>query len=268
MSRLRTGRLGLAEIRRRLSERDEAILTNVAEYRLLCTRQVEALHFPPTSFSSALSAARCARRVLARLNRDRLLVRLERRVGGVRAGSAGFIHALGPVGHRLLAIDGPRPRLREPSQPFVAHTLAVSQLVVDLMLVERSGRVRIIERQAEPECWRLLPGHGRAMLRPDLFLAIAAGDVELRWFVEVDRGTAHLPTLLRKCGLYETYYRSGVEQATHGVFPRVLWIVPTSARLSRLTDAIAEERELTNALFSVATTENAIDCLLGSEVRR
>jgi protein involved in plasmid replication-relaxation len=259
------GRIGprqLAELERHLSARDRAILGDVASLRLLCAAQVQALHFPAEAFASPLSAARQTRRTLARLHAERLLVRLNRRVGGVRAGSAGFIYGLGPVGHRVLEQEDRRPRVsREPSSMFVSHTLAVSELVVQLALAVRVGYIRGIERQAEPECWRLLPGYDRATLRPDLLVVISARDVELRWFIEVDRGTAHLPALLRKCALYEAYYRSGVEQAEHAVFPRVLWITRTAARASRLTDAIAGRSDLTDELFSAVTDKSALAAL-------
>ena len=63
---------------------------------------------------------------------------------------------------------------------------------------------------------------GSVDLRPDLFVRIAAGDLELRWFIEVDRGTEHLPAVMRKSTAYDRYYRGGVEQEKHGVFPRVM----------------------------------------------
>src|SRR5207302_5513936 len=104
------GRRGLTQLRQRLSERDLAILRSVADHRFLTARQVEALHF--ADHATQLAAARVCRRVLARLIDQRLLARLQRRFGGVRAGSASFVYALGPVGGRL--IEGKRLRLIEP----------------------------------------------------------------------------------------------------------------------------------------------------------
>jgi Replication-relaxation len=53
----------------------------------------------------------------------------------------------------------------------------------------------------------------------------ASPDFEDSWFIEVDRGTESLPTLLRKCGRYEEYRRSGIEQRDRQVFPLVLWLL-------------------------------------------
>src|ERR1700682_4418500 len=86
----------------------------------------------PRAAGAASRAARTARRVLERRVDDRLLVRLDRRVGVVRAGSASFVYGLGPVGQRVLGFGGPRRRFREPTSTFVVHTLAITELVVEL----------------------------------------------------------------------------------------------------------------------------------------
>jgi hypothetical protein len=91
MSGRRLGEQGLASLRRELSARDLAIIGYVGQLRLMSAGQIEALSFPGEAHASGLSARRIARRVLERLTRDRLLVRLERRIGGVSAGSAGYI---------------------------------------------------------------------------------------------------------------------------------------------------------------------------------
>src|SRR5438270_12207936 len=97
-------RRGLTQLRERLSERDFDVIPSVAEHRFLTARQIEALHF--ADHATDLAGARVCRRVLARLTDERLLARLERRVGGIRAGSASYVYALGPSGGRL--IDGQR----------------------------------------------------------------------------------------------------------------------------------------------------------------
>lgn len=256
------GRVGLEDLQGDLSGRDVAIVSQVADLRLMTGRQIEAIHFAIGDHESAGAAARAARRCLERLTRDRLLVRLERRIGGVRAGSGSFVYALGPVGHRVLRREQPRPRYREPTALFVDHTLAVAQVVVVLTTAARSGSVDLLGCQSEPRCWRqLTSGSGLTTLRPDLFVSLGIGDFELRWFCEIDRGTEHLPALIRKCLLYESYYATGVEQAIHGVFPRVCWLVPDARRAARLQRAVKKERRLTNALFVVATTNQALAVL-------
>lgn len=255
---------GLDVLRDGLSGRDIAIVGQVADLRLMTGRQIEMIHFPPTDHENVAAAARACRRSLERLHREGLVVRLERRIGGARAGSRSFIYALGPVGHRLLALSSPRPRFREPTAMFADHTLAVTQLVVDIALTTRTTTTDLLVCQPEPRCWRPFSLAGTmTILRPDLFVALGVGDFEHRWFCEVDRGTEHLPALIRKCRLYQQYYATGKEQGLHGVFGRVCWIVPTTARADKLRAAIDADRRLTDDLFTITTTELAVPVLRG-----
>jgi len=255
---------GVLELRQRLSERDEAIVRQVAELRLMSARQIQAIHFPDAERGSRAAATRARQRVLTRLIRERVLIGLERRIGGVRAGSAGLVLGLGPLGQRVLALDGPRRRAYEPTARFVDHTLAAAQLVVDVTLAVRAGRLELLEHQAEPRCWREFSGlGGRRLVRPDGFLVIGAGEYELRWFVEIDRSTESLPTIANKCQLYADYYQSGAEQAASGgVFPRVVWSVPDEKRAEQLRRVIARSNTLPERLFVVTNSDRTLDALL------
>lgn len=104
-----------------------------------------------------------------------------------------------------------------------------------------------------------------ATLQPDAFVSIGAGEFEFDWFAEVDLGSEHLPTLLRKCALYQTYYQSGVEQSERGSFPRVLWLMHSSERAEKLSRAIAIDRTLTAELFVVTTIPEAVRVASGGQ---
>jgi Replication-relaxation len=237
-----------------------AIIRQVAELRLMSARQIQAIHFPEHEHDNQQAATRARQRVLERLTRERLLVSLDRRIGGVRAGSAGMVLALGPIGQRVLRASGPRLRSYEPGYRFVDHTLATAQLVVDLTVAARRGLLDLLVCEAEPRCWRQFSGvGGRQVLRPDAFVVLGSGAYELRWFIEVDRASESLPVIVRKCRLYVDYYQSGTEQAAHGgVFPRVCWSVPDESRAERLRRAIARERGLPVGLFVVTTSEQVV----------
>jgi hypothetical protein len=252
------------EIRGRIGPKGLALVRQVCDLRLMSGGQIQAIYFPAEEHATADAARRVCRLVLSQLVKGRLLVRLERQVGGVRAGSASYVYGIGSLGHRLLERDLPRPRVFEPSAHFVDHQLAVSQLVVDLVLASRRRRLEIASVEGEPDCWRQVPSIGRAVLRPDLFVAITAGDYEYRWFVEVDRGTHRRPALLRKARLYESYYRSGVEQATHGVFPRVVWVAPNVERAEQLKE-ILDDSQFTPGLMVVTTSDEAPRVLAGGK---
>jgi hypothetical protein len=255
---------GVARLRERLSERDMAIIRQVACLRLMSARQIQMAHFPASDHAGEAAATRARQRVVTRLCRERLLVPLARRVGGVRAGSAGLVLALGPIGQRVLALAGPRRRAYEPGLRFFDHTLAVAQLAVDVQVTARTGTLDLLRFETEPGCWRqIVDLHGRRWLRPDAFLVLGSGGYELRWFIEVDRATESLPTVLRKCRSYADYYQSGTEQASSsgGVFPRVCWITPDETRAERLRAAIVRERRLPGRLFVVATAAQAVAIL-------
>jgi hypothetical protein len=260
----RISRRGIENLRHRLSNRDLAILDQVADLRLMSALQIEAIHFTTADHQTQLAAARACRRVLERLVRDRLLVRLDRRIGGVRAGSASFVYGLGHTGQRVLTLEGPRRRFREPSALFTDHTLAITQLVVDLTTTTRDGQFELLDMQSEPRCWRHAGGgNGKVTLRPDLYVVLGTPDYEYRWFIEVDRGSEHLPTLLAKCQAYDDYYRTGSEQRAHGVFPRVCWIVPSDGRASALVEKIEKASRLTPSMFEVTTPRSSIAALSG-----
>ncbi len=241
-----------------------SIVRHVAQFRFMTGQQIEQLHFPRSDHDSRASAARAARRTLAVLARERILLRLQRRVGGARAGSASFIYALGPVGHRLLALDRPRPRYREPSATFIDHTLGIAQLFIDLSIAEREGVFEVLDYQSEPVCWRHFSWRGSpATLRPDLYVALGLDEFEHRWFCEIDNGTEHVPAVIKKCRQYEAYYQSGKEQSAHGVFPRVCWLVRDERRARALRRAIDADARLTSPLFIVAQRDEAIELFRG-----
>lgn len=255
-----TGGRSLARLRSDLSDRDFAVLRSVFEFRLLSGNQLQRLHFDGASPDTA---GRVARRTLQRLNATRLLVRLDRRVGGVRAGSSGFVYAIGPVGERILGSEMPRRRLREPSERFLAHTLAIGELWVQIKAATAGAESQILDYQCEPSCWRTFTdGVSRAVLRPDFYAVLGVGELELRWFVEIDMATEHIPAVLRKCELYLSYYRSAQEQQRHGVFPRVLWLTTTEARADQIAQALAL-RQYPAKLFRVATSPECVRALLG-----
>ena len=262
----RTGRRQLSVLRQDLSDRDLAIVEMVAGLRLMSGRQIEASFFGTSNHESPGASARASRRVLNRIVGSRLLVRLERQIGGIRAGSKAYVYGLGPVGHRLLDLSKPRPRYREPSPLFVNHTLAIADLVVQISSAATEEFCELITWQGEPRCWRVFTtAGGRSVLRPDLYLAIGVGDFEYRYFIEIDRGTEHLPAIDRKAQLYDRYYRSGKEQHKDGMFPTVLFVVPNKERQQSIQGALNSVRGLTIELFAVCSDENTLGTLLGGE---
>jgi hypothetical protein len=251
----------LAEIAGQLTEIDRAVMELVADLRLASGAQLERAFWWQ---GSPEARGRRARRALKRLTNWRVLDRLPRSIGGVRAGSAGFIYSLGPAGARLLAAsDKPTRRLGTPGARHVDHTLAVAELVVRLREAERAGRLELLAADAEPACWRNYGGPlgGRLILKPDLFVRAGAGAFEDRWFVEVDRATEAAATITGKGRQYLAHFRSGAEQRAQGIYPRVLWSVPDKARAEVVAEALAGLSAPVVGLFVVCCHDDAVDRL-------
>lgn len=263
----RLGPIALDRLRRSLTPRESAILGSVAQHRYLTGLQIEQLHFRDHASPSTANRIRC--RVLDRLVKSNMLVLINRRIGGVRAGSTGFVYRLGTVGHRLVHGDATQSgRTREPSEAFLDHTLAVAQLAIDMLLVAKQpdSGIEIVTLESEPECWRTFQKGlgGREVLKPDLFMALGVGDFEDRWFIEIDRGTESTVALIKKCGLYLDYQRTGIEQQRADVFPKVLWVAITERRAVQIEKALGSSRDLrASELFIVTTGEQAVDVLAG-----
>lgn len=248
----------------KLSERDVRILVDLDRLRLLTGQQLRRLHFP---VGDPITQARKVRAALKRLSELGVIVRLSRRVGGIRSGSEGFVVGLSGWGHAVLDLrsDIPRRHRRviETKLAFQNHVLAVSDLYVRLVEHGRAGESELLEFAAEPACWRRFGGLGghAVTLKPDAFVRVGVGDYELASFIEQDMATESLYTIGRKLNVYVGYWRTAQEQQTRGVFPRVWWLVPTTARLQAITDSIARLPADARGLFAVCLTTDAVGLL-------
>jgi len=161
---------------------------------------------------------------------------------------------------------GTRRRAREPSLAHLDHVLAVAEVVISLTEHTReNAEVDLQTVIGEPGCWRRFVGSNGASvhLKPDLRLTVRAGEHELHWFIEIDRGSEHRPVLMRKLLTYVDAWKDGTEQTEQGVFPRVLWSVPDRERIEVLTTLIEGEPRLPNGMFVITTSERAAQVLAG-----
>jgi hypothetical protein len=271
MSRLSRGQLMV--LATALPGRERELIELVARLRLLSHAQLAALLSAEDDAALPLSSARSARRVLARLTARGVLARLERRVGGVRAGSSGYVYYLGPVGQRLIAYwNGQglvRGRFRpEPGGRYVRHRLAVSEFYVQLRSADRDGELDLLSFDAEPDCWRRFSDSfgGSVVLKPDAFVRVGLGAYEDRCFVEVDLGTESRSVIADKLRRYLDYFQTGREQADHGVFPRVVLLTNSEARRAALVGVVGRLPAEHWSLFMVALLDEALDVLSGHVV--
>ncbi|MGB3362911.1 MAG: replication-relaxation family protein [Rhodococcus qingshengii] len=256
-----------ASSRRGLSDRDLSALRLLSSFRLMSGDHLRRLLFTE---GSTLTRSRRARSVLKRLTDSGYIGRLDRQIGGLHAGSQGFVYRLTTKGHSFLshADGGLRRRASgEPGERFVAHVLAVSEQYVRLVEQAPSAGATIVAFDAEPHCWRSYPAShgGTNTIRPDGFCRTVTGDYEYAHFLELDLSTESLSTVSAKCRSYIEFWRSGVEQQRLGFFPQTLWIVPDERRRQGVEKALRRLPADTRALFAVATAETSTPLLLGTQ---
>ncbi len=245
----------------KLSERDLTILRDIGLVRLLTGRHVQRLHFRD---GSPLTQARRSRSVLQRLSDQGWLVRLERRIGGVHAGSSGLTYSLSAKGQRLVTRRGPAggKRLRRPWEPsiqFSDHVLAGSELYVRLREREADGAIAGLLFESEPAAWRYWTGLGseRLVVKPDASVSFQTADFDYALFVEVDRGTQSRAVIRNKGRIYAEFFGSGTEQDRIGYFPQVLFVTTNQERREVIVDALSGLEAKSWRLFQVLTMDEA-----------
>jgi hypothetical protein len=252
----------LVDLDRLVTAGDRAVLETLWRVRLASGPQLQALHHGGDG-----EAAKQRRiRQLSRMSRLQLVVRLDRRIGGVAGGSRASVYALDVAGLRLVDPTGAARRPWVTSSPFVAHSLAVTQLYVDLVTAERLGRLELIRFDCEPRCWRhFTDRRGEPVdLKPDADVIVGAGEFEHHAFVEIDLATESRPRIRAKTQRYIDYDATGREQDCRGVRPRVVWATTTDQRRQLLAETLAPFERTLPGVFVATTTDRLIDVIGGA----
>ena len=259
----------LAALNARLSRRERAAISILLEMRFLSTAQLERWVFDG---ATPLARARASRRGVAKLVELGLVRHLERRIGGVRAGSAGHINVLTALGLRLAAAHGwitpeQAHRTREPGTQFVQHHFAVAEAHLRVLEARAHGELGLLARQAEPAAWRefTAPGGGQVTLKPDACFTIGPKSRPTTWLLEVDRATVGGSTLERKLSVYVDFSRSGQALADRGVTAKVLWLVPDRRRLDQLQQAFGRTPAAARPLFRAAIFDELVAVLANAK---
>ena len=230
----------LVELLGRLSARDLNVLQTVRKYRFMTSDQVGRLFFQHCTTKT--SQTRNQNLLLKRLNGHGLIKALERRIGGYGGGSGMQIWYLTTAGQRLLTLNEPdilkRKRVAEPSTMFIAHTLAITEMAVQMTtLCHNSHDLELIALDTEPTSWRRFNDNAKAMmLKPDMFAILSYDHYEDRYFMEMDLSTESPRQVVDKCDQYLRYYYSGIEQRETGMFPFVVWVVKDESRKKKLKE--------------------------------
>jgi hypothetical protein len=253
----------LAAIEERLSARDREVMTLVGRFRVASGAQLQRLFWPD---GSPQTRTRLARHGLSRLKQLGVLAPLSRRIGGVRAGSGGRCFALGLAGQRLANRDRRQAHApHTPGERHLAHTLAITELYVELVEAERWGIASVLAFDPEPACWRpfLGPWGARLTLKADAFCKVGTGEWAYSWLVERDMATESSVTIERKARRHLDYLRSGTALRQTGVAPRVIWIVPDEARAEIIRRVLEPLGADSRKLFAVAPVADTLAVLTG-----
>lgn len=203
-----------------LTEKEQDILTLLAQCRYATTKQIVALYFQDSQHSR--TAFRRANLLLTKLKNHQLVRHLERRIGGVRAGSGSFVWHITIKG--LKALHRPQ-RFKNKYEPTCHRTYATF-----------SGK--------------------KIFLKPDAFAQLVLGEYEDSYFCEIDMATESLNRVANQCKKYIAYYQTGIEQREQdGVFPLVIWIVPHDKRKEAISKKIESELNNFHPMFQVVTLE-------------
>ena len=242
MTPIRLSSVYLRSLIEELSERYTAPLPHLARVRLLSGAQLDRLLASPEL--SPETTARVRRRIMTRLTELGLVAMLGRRIGGVRAGSAGHIYTLTTAGHRFLALlnGQPEPPRKQPSPVpgdlFLTHTLTISGVYVDLIEHSRSGAFVVHTFVSEPQCWHHI-GNG-ATLRPDAYTVLRRGNTGHCWWLEIDNGTEIVPRLRAKIRVYRDHFNSG-GVGPDDAPPRLLFTTPDQQRADQITGLLSND---------------------------
>ena len=215
-----------AAVQRSLTDLDRQIVRSLATVRLASGRQLQRLYF-----GDGEAAARRAGRCLKRLTDLRVLGRLERRTGGVRAGSTGFVYVLDVIGQAMDGLPGRRPW--QLGNAFVTHGLLVTECYVLTTEAAAAGAFSVGGFMTEPDCWLSFTGPGGlTVLKPDALAVIESGEFIDRWWLEVDNATESPSRIAAKAALYAQAYR--LAATGRQPFPKVLWVCTDAERERRL----------------------------------
>lgn len=242
-----------------LTPRYTTPLPHLARARLLSGAQLDRLLATPGLAPE--TTARVRRRIMARLTGLGLVAMLGRRVGGVRAGSAGHVYALTTAGHRFLALllggESSPGRIRHAQTPgplFLAHALTISGIYVDLIEHSRKAGFQVATFATEPHCWH--PTGNGAYLRPDTYTVLRTATHADYWWLEIDAGTESPRRLRAKARRYTDFLTSG-GIGPHGYPPHVLITTPDTERAHTITRAITNPTDDDGAALTVTTHHHA-----------
>lgn len=219
-----------------LTDRDRAILHDVAEFDLVSRPQLQRLrHFGSRTRANA---------VLARLVRFGYLAVRRQPLGG---GSRRLIYHLGPTGYEFLHLEEQRHtrRSKRLSDLFLEHHLRITDVRLEFMALKDPEY--IFDRWLTDATLR----EAHLGVVPDGFVEYRYAGLPFAAFVEIDLGTETLRRWEGKAAGYLQLAKSGAFRSVCNLrYFRVLVIAPTPGRVQTLTKALGR---ITHKVFWLTT---------------
>jgi hypothetical protein len=223
--------------------REMKALVLLASFRYLTRFQLEELLFD--AHPERLGPHEVmTRRVLKRLQDERLITAYPRIVGGAAGGSGRTVYSPSAAGLKVVRSFCPGLPARESGsrRPFLLqHSLATAEVA---LAFQRSAR-QVGHQLVEWECdWSAAERLGAGAVVPDAHLVYATAEYEVEAFVEVDIGTERTRFFGEKLRRYVELYRSGTWRSHLRSWPVVLVVVPDDRRafgLVRLAEVIVPQ---------------------------
>jgi len=237
----------------RIQQRDLLVIQYLSKFKQLTSNHIRSLVFPHTASTNPLY------RTLNRLAADHYLARLERRlIGGDRGGGSQAVWQLGPEGWKLTGQDG----RYQPARAIRPHTLAIADVYVSLVELERAGRLKVLGYSTEPDCHLDITGNGTTYyLRPDLFVDLVRLDgTHMPRFIEVDMASQGQRQITEKLSRYWHAYE--VADAKQWEAATLVWFIAVDdARAEELRWLLSRGDAEQRSLFRVMTREEMVGAL-------
>ena len=229
-----------------IDQRDLQIVQLVGRFK-----QLTAAHIHELLFTNAATRMPCYR-ALVRLRERQYLHRLEHRiVGGAKGGSGQYVWTLGSEGARIYH-DAPY----RPARTISFHTLEIANTFVQLIRLERAGKLKVAACSTEPDCWLTISGYE---LKPDMYVEVmqASGQV-VKLFYEIDLGSEGERQIRGKLTAYVNAYNH-VDVERYPSWPRTLWIACDQLRAIQLQRFISQLPPDNQGLFKVCIRDSLAD---------
>jgi hypothetical protein len=214
--------------------REGAALQYLLRLRFLTATQLAEFVFDGSGVSSR-SQLVMTWRLIAALRRQGFVAITPRMIGGPGAGSDRPAYYLTAAGQRLARSVSPgarRARLKSPGTVLVRHALATADV---LLAFRRNARSQAGHELVAWECdWQAAMALGSSLVVPDAYVLYRVAEQRLHAFIEIDLGTEHTRLVAEKMRGYLELQRAGSWRARFPVWPLVLVVAETDARVVQL----------------------------------